>query len=72
MDNINVNLYDMPAAVRSFVVENVDQTYTIVLNSRLTHEQNLISYRHELNHILNGDYDKNFPSDLIEKIAHST
>lgn len=70
MDNINVNLYDMPAAVRSFVVENVDQSYTIVLNSRLTHEQNLISYQHELNHILNGDYDKQCSVDYIELYAH--
>lgn len=70
MDNVYVNLYDLPAAVRSFVVCNADQTYTIVLNSRLSREQNLISYWHEIGHIKNGDYEKQSSADFIEINAH--
>ena len=71
MENVYVNYYDLPAAVRSFVVANADQTYTIMLNSRLSREQNLISYQHELEHILHGDYDKRCSADLIEIISHN-
>lgn len=72
LENVFVKLIELPATVRSFVVANKDQTYTIVLNCKLSHEQNLLSYQHELNHIINGDYEKKCPTDIIEIIAHST
>lgn len=71
MDNINVVYVDMPAGVRSYVVLNSDESYTIVINSRLSHEQNLLSYYHEIDHILNGDYEKGCSADLIEISAHN-
>ena len=56
MDAINVLYADMPGAIRSYVVSNTDSSYTVVLNSRLSHEQNLLSYQHELYHIqIKGD-----------------
>lgn len=70
MDNVFVMLSDLPAAIRSFVVQNKDLTYTIVLNSKLSYEQNLVCYQHELRHIQNGDYDKKCSVDLIEIYAH--
>lgn len=70
MDNVFVRYMDFPATIRSFVVANKDLTYTIVLNSKLSHEQNLISYQHELDHILRGDYEKKCSVDLIEINAH--
>lgn len=70
LDDIFVNLAELPATVRSFVVSHADQTYTIVLNSRLSHEQNILSYHHELNHIRNGDYEKKCTVDMIEVVAH--
>lgn len=71
MDNIYVVYADMPVSVRSYVVVNADESYTIVINSRLSYEQNLVSYNHELDHILNGDYEKGCSADLIEISAHS-
>lgn len=65
-----MNYTEMPATVRSFVIVNSDSTYTIILNSKLSHEQNIISYWHEIDHIRNGDYDKKCSSDLIEIVAH--
>ncbi len=69
---INVVYADMPTSVRSYVVSNADTSYTIILNSRLSHEQQLLSYKHELNHIRRGDYDKKCDADLIEITAHSS
>lgn len=70
MEDIFVNYIEMPATVRSFVIMNSDSTYTIILNSKLSHEQNIISYWHEIDHIRNGDYDKRCSADMIEIAAH--
>lgn len=70
MDDINILFADMPTTIRSYVVSNADMSYTIVLNSRLSHEQHVISYQHELKHIHNGDYDKKCNVDMIEVNAH--
>ena len=69
-EDINIIYADMPTTIRSYVVNNKDMTYTIVLNSRLSHEQNVISYQHELRHIYSGDYDKKCNVDMIEVNAH--
>ena len=71
MENINVVYANMPHAIRSYVVSNKDMSYSIVLNSRLTKEQNLLSYKHELEHIEHGDYDKKCSVDMIEIHAHA-
>lgn len=65
-----MNYTEMPTTVRSFVIVNSDSTYTIILNSKLSHEQNIISYWHEIDHIRNGDYEKKCSVDLIEITAH--
>lgn len=70
MDNINVAYADMPTSIRSYVVACQNNFFTVVLNSRLNAEQNLLSYQHELDHILNGDYDKKSDVDIIELNAH--
>lgn len=69
-NNINVKYIDLPCSVRSYVVANDDMTYTIVLNSRLSYQQNALSYAHECRHISNGDYEKKCSVDLIEIVAH--
>ena len=70
LEDVFVKLIDLPFTIRSYVVLNKDQSYTIVLNSKLSYEQNLISYQHEIDHIRNGDYEKKCSVDLIEIIAH--
>lgn len=67
----NVIFADMPTRIKAYTVINKDGMYTIVLNSRLTHEQNLLSYHHEMLHIENHDYEKNCDTDLIEIHAHT-
>lgn len=71
MEEINTIYADMPTTIRSYVVANNDNTYTIVLNSRLSREQHLISYYHERNHITNRDYEKKGNVGLIEIMTHT-
>lgn len=50
-------LMNLPTSVRGFVYHDDDGETYIVLNSRLSHEQNLSTYVHELKHIRRGDLD---------------
>lgn len=52
-----IRLADLPTSVRGFVYHDDDGEIYIVLNSRLSHEQNLSTYVHELKHIRRGDLD---------------
>ena len=52
-----IRLADLPTSVRGFVYHDDDGEIYIVLNSRLSHEQNLSTYFHELKHISRGDLD---------------
>lgn len=71
MDNGIFTYYaDMPTTIRSFVVSNKDMSFTIMINAKIGRDQQLIAYRHELDHIRNGDYDKNNSVDSIELSAH--
>ena len=69
MDDIKVIYLDMPTTIRSYVISRND-FFTIVLNSKLSCEQNAVSYEHELNHIKNGDYEKKCSVNMIEFMAH--
>ena len=70
MDNIRILYVDMPIGYRAFTMPK-DDYYTIYLNSRYNLEQNINSLEHELTHIKNGDYDKDYPVDFLEFYAHS-
>lgn len=52
-----IRLMNLPTSVRGFVYHDDDGELYIVLNSRLSHEQNLSTYVHELKHIRRGDLD---------------
>ena len=69
--NIYTLMVSMPPSIKSFVVSNEDMSFTIVLNDSLSIEQNRISYLHEYNHILRGDFDKKSDVDLIELQGHA-
>ena len=69
-DSIFVRMADMPCTIKSYVVSNSDLTFTIVINSRQCHEQQVRAYQQELAHILNGDYDKKCSADIIELSMH--
>lgn len=60
----------MDVLISEQVVENSDGSYSIFLNSRLSHERQLKSYKHALDHIHNNDFEKS-DVDAIESDAHN-
>lgn len=60
----------MDVLISEQVVKNSDDSYSIFLNSRLTHEKQLEAYKHAIEHIENCDYEK-YDVDKIEFDAHS-
>ncbi len=59
----------MDVLVGEQIVKNKDDSYTIFLNARLSYERQLSAYQHAINHIKNGDFDKD-NADAIEQEAH--
>ena len=55
MDERPAMLMNLPTSVRGFVFLGDDGEPVIVLNSRLTREQNLRTYDHERGHIDRGE-----------------
>ena len=51
MEEREVILQDLPTSVRGFVFQGEDGEPVIVVNSRLTREQNCRTFRHEKKHI---------------------
>lgn len=70
LETVNVVLANMPLTIKEYVVSNPDTSYTIVLNARHTDSIQLQAYHHAVQHILNGDFEKESPADLIEIHAH--
>lgn len=67
---VNTFFVDMDVLIPEQVIKNKDDSYTILLNSRLSHERHLESYEHAMQHIKNGDFDK-MDADRIECEAHN-
>lgn len=65
-----VKMVDLPVSVKAFVHRNDDDSYTIILNSRLCREQNVSSYLHELQHIDNADLESFETADSLEYRRH--
>lgn len=62
-DIIPVVLRDMPTGIRGFCCLGSDYEPCIVLNSRLSREQQQDTYRHELRHIQRGEM---YMEDYVE------
>lgn len=50
-----VVLANLPTTIRGFVFHDDDGEPVVVVNARLTHEQNVLTYEHEKKHIDRGD-----------------
>ena len=69
MDNISVQITDLPLSVDGLTVKNEDDSYTIFLNARSSVNQQREAYEHELHHINNNDFGKT-DVQSIEAAAH--
>ena len=69
---MEVRLIDLPPRVKGFVTMRGGEP-VIILNARLTHEENVETYFHELKHLKRNDFDCiDVDVDLIETEAHDT
>lgn len=60
-DHVPVVLKDLPVHIHGFVCLGSDYEPIIVINSRLSAEQQQKTFRHEMDHILSGQlYDDNY------------
>ena len=69
MTDIFVKLMDLPCSVRGFTKKHA-KGCTIVLNSRMSREQNIITYKHELKHISEGHLDREVNVQEVESELH--
>lgn len=69
MSDIFVKLIDLPCSVRGFTKKHA-RGYTVVLNSRMTREQNIVTYKHELKHITEGHLDREINVQEVECELH--
>ena len=66
---VNVFLVDFPNSGREMIIPNEDDSYTILINAKLSYESQLKAYEHAMQHILNDDFSKNNVQE-IEAVAH--
>ncbi len=57
IDNVPVVLQDMPVQIRGFVCLGSDYSPCIVINSRMSVEQQRKTYLHEVKHLESGQFD---------------
>lgn len=62
---IGVHFLDMDVKIEEQVICNSDGSFTIIINSRLNQERQMLAYQHALLHIANDDFNKN-DADSIE------
>ena len=73
MNNIVVRYRDLPTTIKAYVVrcfDSGDIFYTIIINSRISYEQQREAYKHEMSHIECGDFSCEYPADYIESMRH--
>ena len=68
---MHVIITDLPCRISGFTKKTGDY-YTIVLNARLNEERRRAAYRHEVEHIEEGDFDRSCDADEIEYVRHES
>lgn len=60
-DPVPTILKDLPETIRGFTMLGSDYEPIIILNARMSLEQQRKTYRHEMNHIISGQiYDEGY------------
>lgn len=62
-----VRYWDMEYAVRGFTIQDEQGDYNIYINSRYPSVCQRKTIQHELQHIINGDFDKHIPAHIVER-----
>ena len=70
LENIYIYPHDLELGVYEQVIQNPDDSYTILVNSRYNHETQVKAYLHALEHIRCHDFEKT-DVQQIEEAAHA-
>lgn len=72
MENIRVIFQNMPPSIKGMVVKTFDEEewYTVVINSNLSREQQMLTYEHEIRHVKARDLVGGLCVDEIESVRH--
>lgn len=65
---IGVYFVDMDTGIDEQVFFNADLSYTILINSRLNWERQMLAYQHAVRHIMEHDFDKHNADDIEKAI----
>ena len=57
MIDYTVQYVSLSGRVKGFSTKGIDDDYVIFINKNLNYEQQLDAFKHELEHIANGDLD---------------
>lgn len=70
--NHRVFFIDLPDTVRGVTIRCYEDYdfYTIIINAKLSFDMRMRAYRHELDHICNGDFGNIVPVDNLEGTRH--
>ena len=69
--NIILIYKPLPQSAGAVLHDNLDGSYSIIVNSNKSEEKQIESVKHELTHIKNYDFDSNLTADMIEKLVHA-
>lgn len=69
-DIMRIIYVDMPTTLKAYTMYDGLGFYTVYINSRLSVEQNVKSFIHEVFHIKNGDYELTNDVQIIENVSH--
>lgn len=61
---IGVHFLDMDLSVDEQVTSNDDGSFSIIINSRLNYERQILAYQHALRHIMENDFSKACADDI--------
>lgn len=56
MDNVIIRIIDLPYGVGGLTVKDSEGDYNVYLNARYSFDRRVTFFRHELEHIKNGDF----------------
>ena len=68
-DDIFVYCVNLPPGVSEMVVPCMSG-YTIYIDESLSRSGRLAAYHHAIQHIANGDFDRDIDVDQIERVRH--
>lgn len=71
--DVNIQLLNFPNYGKEMVVKNEDDSYTILINAKLSHDAQIAAYEHAMRHITQNDFDKQHEDvQQIEAVTHQS